>query len=47
MQRDAERSVREQILTIEALLSRTRSDSQAIRASLSEMELMKGMILQQ
>jgi hypothetical protein len=46
MQRDAEQNVRKHILTIESLLSRTQSDSQAIRASLSEIELMKGMILQ-
>jgi GTP-binding protein EngB required for normal cell division len=44
MQRDAGRRVHEQILTIESLLSSTGSNSQSIRASLSEMELMKGMI---
>jgi GTP-binding protein EngB required for normal cell division len=45
MQRAAERSVREQILTIESLLSGRGSDSESIRASLSEVELMKGMAL--
>ncbi len=44
MQRDAEKNVHEQILTIEALLSTTRSDSQEIRTSLEEIELMKNTI---
>jgi hypothetical protein len=44
MQREAEKNVHEQILTIESLLSRTRSDSQEIRTTFSEIELMKNMI---
>jgi GTP-binding protein EngB required for normal cell division len=44
MQREAEKNAHEQILTIESLLSRTRSDSQEIRTTFSEIELMKGMI---
>jgi hypothetical protein len=45
MQRDAERNIHEQVLTIELLLSKTSSDSRAIRASLSEVELMKDVTL--
>jgi GTP-binding protein EngB required for normal cell division len=41
MQRAAEKNVREQILTIESLLSRTQSESEGIRESLSEAESLK------
>ena len=44
MQRDAEKNVREQILTIEFLLSRTQSESGGIRESLAEVELLKNMV---
>jgi small GTP-binding protein len=38
MQREAERSVRDQISTVESLLSRTQSEAEGIKASLSEIE---------
>ncbi len=41
MQRDAERNVREQITTMESLLSRTQSESEGIRESILETELLK------
>jgi hypothetical protein len=44
MQRDAEKNVRDQILTIESLLSRTQSEAEGIRESLSEVELLKNAI---
>jgi GTP-binding protein EngB required for normal cell division len=44
MQRDAEKSVREQIHTIESQLERTQSDSEEIRKALSETELLKNTI---
>jgi hypothetical protein len=44
MQRDAEKNVREQILTIESLLSRTQSESEGIRKSLSDVESLKAII---
>lgn len=43
MQRDAEKDVRDQILTIESLLSRTQSESEGIRESLAKVELLKNM----
>jgi GTP-binding protein EngB required for normal cell division len=45
MQRDAEKDVRDQILTIESLLSRTQSESEGIRESLAKVELLKNMVL--
>jgi hypothetical protein len=36
----AERSVKEQILTVEHLLSRTRSEAAAIRSALDDVELL-------
>jgi hypothetical protein len=44
MQRDAEKNVQEQILTIDSLLSRTQSESEGIRESLSEIELLKTIV---
>lgn len=44
MQQDAEKNLREQTLTIESLLSRTQSESEGIRESLAEAELLKNMI---
>jgi small GTP-binding protein len=41
MQRDAARHVRDQISTIESLLSRTQSESEGIRTTLSEVESFK------
>jgi len=37
--------VRDQILTIESLLSRTQSESEGIRESLAKVELLKNMVL--
>jgi GTP-binding protein EngB required for normal cell division len=45
MQRDAKKDVRDQILTIESLLSRTQSESEGIRESLAKVELLKNMVL--
>jgi len=44
MQRDAEKNVREQILTIESLLSRKQSESEGIRKTISEAGLLKNML---
>jgi GTP-binding protein EngB required for normal cell division len=41
MQRDAERHVRDQLSTVESMLSRTQSETEEIRMSLSEVESMK------
>jgi hypothetical protein len=38
MQREAERHVRNQLLTVESLLSRTQSEAEGIKMSLSEVE---------
>ena len=38
MQQDAEASVRDQIATVESLLSRTRSEAEGIRAALGDIE---------
>jgi small GTP-binding protein len=44
MQRDAERNVRDQISTVESLLSRTQSESDGILMSLSEVESLRMLI---
>lgn len=44
MQRDAERSVRDQLVTVESLLSRKQSEAEGIRKSLGEVESLRGLM---
>ncbi len=44
MQRDAERTVRDQLSTVESLLFRKQSEAEGIRKSLSEVESLKGLL---
>jgi len=44
MQRDAERSVRDQISTVESLLSRTQSETEEIRTAIAEVEALGAVI---
>jgi hypothetical protein len=44
MQREAERHVRNQLSTVESLLSRTQSEAEGIKMSLSEVESLRSAI---